>query len=110
MAKEIGKLAEANRWASMALEIDPNHSDAIIVHGALSLFAFCLFETSTGDLCALSEKWDLAKGKYEKICRQRHHDSRALLSLGSLSSSPLVLTLPPLSLSSQATCTMPTSL
>lgn len=41
-------------------------------------------ELFVGDLCALSEKWDIAKGKYEKICRQRHHDSRALLSLGYL--------------------------
>jgi hypothetical protein len=34
MAKEIGKLVEANHWVSMALEIDPHHSDAILVHGA----------------------------------------------------------------------------
>lgn len=69
MAKEIGKFHEANNWVSMALEIDPNHADSIIVQG---------------DLAALSEKWDLAKVKYEKICKQRHHDARALLSLGNI--------------------------
>jgi hypothetical protein len=35
MAKEIGKLNEANHWISLALEIDPQHSDSIIVHGRL---------------------------------------------------------------------------
>lgn len=35
MAKEIGKLNEANHWISMALEIDPHNSDSIIVHGRL---------------------------------------------------------------------------
>lgn len=41
MAKEIGKLAEASHWVSMALEIDPHHSDAIIVHGAHATFTCC---------------------------------------------------------------------
>jgi hypothetical protein len=36
MAKEIGKLTEATQWVCLALEIDPNHADSIIVHGNYS--------------------------------------------------------------------------
>jgi RNA polymerase-associated protein CTR9 len=63
----MGRFEEASMWLSRALAVDDVDPDVNV----------CL-----GDLYARNQMWDEAKKIYEKICSQKYHDTRAMLSLG----------------------------
>jgi tetratricopeptide (TPR) repeat protein len=69
IASDLGRKADALKWIERGMALDKDNVDATVV---------------CGDLYCQMEDWDKAKHKYEKICKERHHDARSFLSLGNL--------------------------
>jgi tetratricopeptide (TPR) repeat protein len=67
ISRDMGRYDEASMWLSRALAVNEADPDVNV----------CL-----GDLYARNQMWDEAKKIYEKICSQKYHDTRAMLSLG----------------------------
>ena len=69
IASNLGRKNDALMWIERGIALDKDNIDANVVFG---------------DLYCQMESWELAKSKFEKICKERHQDTRSAISLGNL--------------------------
>lgn len=69
IASEMGQKKEALKWIERGTTLDKDNVDATVVFG---------------DLYCQMEDWENAKKKFLKVCKERHKDARAYLSMGNV--------------------------